>query len=524
MAAVPGGNCSSSPHLKPPSPSSSRNQLQLQHQSVSSMIKQGFIPDPVFLNPLSPPPNFRASPNPTLFEMMAIEQARESAKPDSDGRKNLQDRISSALSRAPFRTAARWGIADVKLTLAAVGDDDDDDSPEEGFRVSVDVHRRVLAARSRFFAERLRRSGPHSVEILDCDDVAAYLEAIVLMYLHPDELKTSLLEWDVSKVLSLLKICSAVMFEDGIASCLEFLEAVPWSEEEQDSVVTRLNELRIDASRTDPVLQRLISSEPSTSSTPDEVFLKLSSGVLDAKDEKARRQMKALVFDLLRDDRNNNSSSSSSKKRQAGAAYGVAMRRLFCRCLDSLIACLSAVSDSPEENRGARMAEIGRRADNLQWIVGILIDRKMGEEVARVWADQEELAALHSRVPAMYRHEISRVTAQLCVSIGKGEVLAPKETRVRLLSTWLEALYDDFAWMRAAMDRKGIEEGLCRTVLTLPLAEQQAVLLRWLDRYVDGGDGCPDMRRAFEIWWRRAFVKQYSVQNQMQITLSDAPE
>lgn len=73
------------------------------------------------------------------------------------------------------------------------------------FRVTVDVHRRVLAAKSRFFAEKLRRSGTHSVEILECDDVAVYVEAVVLMY--SAELKGKLLGMEVSKILSLLKVC-----------------------------------------------------------------------------------------------------------------------------------------------------------------------------------------------------------------------------------------------------------------------------------------------------------------------------
>lgn len=72
------------------------------------------------------------------------------------------------------------------------------------FRVSMDVHRRVLAAKSRFFAEKLRRSGTHSVEILECDDVAVYVEAVVLMYC--DELNTKLLGMEVSKILTLLKV------------------------------------------------------------------------------------------------------------------------------------------------------------------------------------------------------------------------------------------------------------------------------------------------------------------------------
>lgn len=78
------------------------------------------------------------------------------------------------------------------------------DADAGAFRVTMDVHRRVLAAKSRFFAEKLRRSGTHSVEILDCDDVAVYVEAVVLMY--SSELKNKLLGMEVSKILAILKV------------------------------------------------------------------------------------------------------------------------------------------------------------------------------------------------------------------------------------------------------------------------------------------------------------------------------
>lgn len=319
-----------------------------------------------------------------------------------------------------------------------------------------------------------------------------------------------------------MQISSAIMFDDGIGACLECLEAVPWSEEEEGSVVSHLNQLQLNGSRTDAVLQRVIA-DPSTSSRADEVFLKLSLGVLQAKDDKARREMKALIFRLLREDHDSNSFQNSLDISRD------TLYQLCHRCLSSLVLCLSGATclDESRQDRGTLMAEIAREADNMQWIVGILIDRKMGDEFAKLWADQKELAVLHSKIPTMYRHEISKITAQLCVSIGKGQILVPKETRFALLSTWLEALYDDFGWMRMAgksIDRKLIEEGLSQTILTLPLPQQQSILLKWFDRFLNRGDDCPNIQRAFEIWWRRAFVKQYAIESQLQITVCDIPD
>ncbi|GAB4860261.1 hypothetical protein Ancab_011742 [Ancistrocladus abbreviatus] len=460
--------------------------------------------------------------------MMSEEQLRESKQSMDSNRRRLQDKLASVLAKNPNFIdsnncssnslgggALGFGDGDVKLTV----------SSRDGFKVSMDVHRRVLREKSRFFAEKLTSRGAvaQSVEICDCDDVEIYVETVVLMYC--DDLKKRLMGEDVSKVLSLLKVCAAIMFDAGILSCLEYLEAVPWSEEEEEKVLSCLSELQLHGSVSEEVLQRVLT-EPSTSTRVDDIFLRMLTGVLQAKDEKARREMKTLISRLLRED--------ASDYKSYGQRLDVSKDILYhlChRCLSSLILCLSEATcmDDSMQDRGVIMAEIAREADNMQWLVDILIDRKLGDEIVKLWADQKELAILHSKIPTMYRHEISRITAQLCIAIGRGHLLVPKETRYSLLSTWLEPLYEDFGWMRRAcrsIDKKLVEDGLSQTILTLSLSQQQAILLNWFDRFLNKGDDCPNIQRAFEIWWRRAFIRQYTAeqdQSQLQIAVYDYP-
>lgn len=127
--------------------------------------------------------------------MMSEEQTRESKHSLFESRHKAHERVSKVLADAPFPR-----VGDVRLTIAA----------RDGFKVSMDVHRRVLIGRSRFFAEKLKSNGSHSVEILDCDDVEVYVETLVLMYC--EDLKKKLIGEDVSKVLGLLKVCSIILF------------------------------------------------------------------------------------------------------------------------------------------------------------------------------------------------------------------------------------------------------------------------------------------------------------------------
>lgn len=319
------------------------------------------------------------------------------------------------------------------------------------------------------------------------------------------------------------QISSAIMFDDGVLACLEYLEAVPWSQQEEEKVVSHLSQLQLPDSAAG-ILQRLVA-EPSTSSRSDDILQRLLTGVLHAKDDKARKEMKKVISRLLRENTSNSSSHESNLDISRDTLYH------FChRCLTSLILSLSeatSVDDNRQQDRGVLMGEIAREADNLQWLVDILIDRKMGDEFVKLWAEQKELSILHSKIPTMYRHEISKITAQLCIAIGRGNLLVPKDVRYCLLSTWLESLYDDFGWMKRAgksIDKKLVEEGLGQTILTLPLAQQQTILLNWFDRFLNKGDDYPNIQRAFEVWWRRSFVKQYTVDSQLQLAIFDYTE
>ncbi|CAN1162061.1 BTB/POZ domain-containing protein At5g60050 [Linum perenne] len=494
-------------------------------KEVSSMIRQGFISDQarVFGSPnsktlLSPPPSTSNADadadagvhHPTLFQMMSEEQALEQFRHKS------HSKVSNLLRE--FQGLSGMGMGDVRVTVVGI----------QGHKISIDVHKRVLVDKSGFFREKLsgREKGVmHSVEIIsEFDDVEIYLEALLLMY-YSHDLNKRLLGQQVSKVLALLKVSAAIMFEVGITACLEYLEAVPWSEDEEGKIISHLSELDL----LDPATEALqrVSCQLSISSEADDIFLKLLNGVLQAKDEKARREMKALLSRLFRTDSSDNENKPVDVSKET-------LYSLCQRCINSLIACLTEATciddSSSRPDRGALMSEIAREADNLHWIVDILINKKLGEDFVKLWADQKELASLHSKIPTMYRHEISKITAQLCIGIGRGEIMVAKESRFALLSNWLEALYEDFGWMKRAsrtVDKKLVEDGIGQTILTLPLLQQQGILLNWFDRFLNKGDDCPNIQTAFEVWWRRAFIRQYSHQttgnSKLQVTVCDYP-
>ncbi|THU73561.1 hypothetical protein C4D60_Mb04t24160 [Musa balbisiana] len=487
------------------------------------------------LNPMSPPPPpplDKTRSSPTLFDMMANEQdyhprpavppqlplpgragAALAAASAQDRQLLLQERVAEIIgSCSPGNQLNDAESGDVRLTL----------SSKDGLTVSLNVHRNILVAHSRFFAAKLsdrwskqQRSLPHIVEISDCDDVEVYVETLRLMYCK--DLRRRLMREDVSKVLGILKVSASIAFDAGVLSCLEYLEAAPWAEDEEEKVASLLSQLHLDSSGAEEVLKRVSlematcdAEEPNGGNGGEEILVRLIQVVLEGKDEKARREMKGLVSKMLRE--NNTASQCGGMGGGGGANRGgdLSKESLYSACDGCLRQlrhhfALAAASDLIEA------AQIARQADNLHWILDILIDRQIADDFLRTWACQAELSEMHPRVPAIHRYEVSRVTARMFVAVGKGQILVSKEARCLLLRTWLEPFYEDFGWMRRAckgLDRHLIEDGLANTILTLPLATQQEILLAWFDRFLNAGDDCPNIQRGFEVWWRRAFWRR----------------
>ncbi|KAF8380187.1 hypothetical protein HHK36_027669 [Tetracentron sinense] len=470
------------------------------------------------LNPMSPPPPVDKTRS-SLFEMMASEpdwhprsQILSNSVPVfagnppitvQDKQVMLQQRMAEIVgSCSPGNQFNDPTSSDVKLTL----------SSKDELSVSMNLHRQILVDHSEFFAAKLsdrwlkqQRSPPYIIDISDCDDVDIYIKTLRLMYC--EDLRKNLMKEDVSTVLGILKVTlqfigilvsAAIEFDAGVLSCLEYLEAAPWAEDEEEKVALLLSQLHLEGAGAGDVLKRVsieVTAGPEEGNNNEEVLLRLLQVVLEGKNEKARREMKGLVLKMLRENASHNDISKES-------LY------LACEgCLQLLrLHFLSAASLESHD-----IGQIARQADNLHWILDILIDRQIAEDFLKTWAAQSELSEAHFKVPAIHRYEVSRITARLFVGIGKGQLLASKEVRCLLLRTWLVPFYDDFKWIRRAprgLDRNLIEDGLSNTILTLPLAWQQEILLSWFDRFLNSGEDCPNIQRGFEVWWRRAFWRR----------------
>ncbi|XP_071915394.1 BTB/POZ domain-containing protein At3g50780-like [Coffea arabica] len=392
------------------------------------------------------------------------------------------------------------GTSDLKVILLG----------KQGFAVKLSVHKKILVEHSRFFANKISEQQLvfPCLEIDDCDDVEIYVETVGLMYCK--ELKQRLIKQSVPRVLRILKIAEQLGFTSCIQSCLEYLEAVPWvGEEEEDKVVNSVLRLQGEGIGVTPVLKRVSSD---VSKPPKDTLSQILELMLKSNEERGRREMKSIVLKLLRES-NSLPSCSSSVDACNAIIYG------SCRsCMDVLLSAFRQATESEltsklHDCKEPFLKQISLEADNLSWLLDILADRQAADEFAVMWASQQELASLHGKLPIMSRYHVSCITARLFVGIGRGELLPSKDIRLLLLETWLQPLINDYNWLQhgcRSFDRKVVEEGIGRTILTLPLEEQQSILLGWLGTFLKAGDSCPNLQKAFEVWWRRTFVRPYT--------------
>ncbi|KAE8693293.1 BTB/POZ domain-containing protein [Hibiscus syriacus] len=394
------------------------------------------------------------------------------------------------------------GTSDMKVILLG----------KQGFRVKLSVHKKVLLEHSCFFTDKLseQESDLSCLEIGDCEDVESYVETLGLMYCK--EMKLRLMKQSVSRVLRILKVAELLGFNSCIQSCLEYLEAVPWvGKEEEEKVISSVLQLHGEGEGVvvTPVLKRISSN---VYNPPNETISRIMELVLKSNEERGRREMKSIVLKLLRE---NNSLPSYAGPTDI---CNETVYTLCKSCLDSLLSLFKRAAepestDKTTDSEEPVVKQIALEADNLTWLLEILADRQSADEFALIWASQQELATLHSKLPIVSRYPVNCITARLFVGIGKGELLPVKDTRQLLLQTWLHPLINDYNWLQhgcRSFDRKVVEEGIGRTILTLPLEDQQSILVAWLGSFLKAGNNCPNLQRAFEVWWRRAFIKPYA--------------
>ncbi|KAJ4952368.1 hypothetical protein NE237_029200 [Protea cynaroides] len=398
-----------------------------------------------------------------------------------------------------------YGVFDLRLSLKG----------KNGACLVLELDSEVLSANSPVFAELISEcrkvSGGSSaaslcrIEVPDVANLGIFQQAIELMF--EEDITRRLIKVGVSRSIDILEVSAGLMFSRGVFSCLEYLEAVPWTEYEEEKLKKLFTKFTFDDATARDVLARLYL--PHVNNSHQHLAMQLVWSITSGADAIARSNLKSLVKGLL---------SKSSVYDKDRASLNMEDIYVVCQsCLGSLVGFFEEACDSvaeeglTEKEMGRPLIErISRQVDNINWLLEILMDRQMAEDFVGTWADQVQLVRMHEKASPMVRYELSRISAVVFIALGKGKLHCRSKARCRVLQVWFGPMLVDFGWLqrcRKGLDVKELEEAMGHALLTLPLKQQHSLFMEWLRHFSSHGTECPNLSKAFQIWWHRSFLR-----------------
>ena len=296
------------------------------------------------------------------------------------------------------------------------------------------------------------------------------------------------------------------MFNRGIKSCLVYIEAVPWSENEEEKLKNLFARLTFDEEISQDILARL---RPYSWKSSDDLTVQLIQSVTSSTNNGARKDMQSLVNGLL---------SKSSVYQDSSGLNKESLYQICYSCLESLVDLFEGAIESTDHTgqavvlRGSRplIERVSSQTENLNWLLDILVNNDMAEEFVELWAKHDRPIRMHEQASPMIRYELSRISACVFIVLGKGKVQCRGDIRSLLFQGWFSTMLLDFGWLQRCskgLDIRSLEENLGRGLLTLPLRQQQSLFEEWFQFYATKGAECPNLIRAFQVWWRRSFIR-----------------
>ncbi|XP_017973960.1 PREDICTED: BTB/POZ domain-containing protein At3g05675 [Theobroma cacao] len=373
-------------------------------------------------------------------------------------------------------------------------------------------HSSILIKKSRFFADQLSNpvSGP-CIEI-QCSDSTYdhHVNLLRLLYLPTDLLLDSL--DSVKSAIGILQLAVAFHCEDITNCCIQYLEAIPWEDKEEEQILKAVSKLGPIAM---PILARI---QPVDVSATKNVFVSavrfatsIGGSCPPFGDELKTSAQEQVEFMLGGDE--DTPLVTADDEVKAVVKMGLSqICSLFERELSSLLV-ISDVTADTVENR------ILQSLSDVEWMCNILPKMDLMKDFICSWAEMSAkvLGVVEDKkldnVMWGLKVKLIEVTGKVLEAVGYGNVILPAPYRVQLLKTWLpyirkiKPLLDangnketDFPYKMDEDLCQSIEGAIVSLVLALPSNDQADILSDWMEteqvRY-------PDLSEAFEVWCYR---------------------
>ncbi|KAA3454003.1 BTB/POZ domain-containing protein [Gossypium australe] len=309
-----------------------------------------------------------------------------------------------------------------------------------------------------------------------------------------------------STALEILPVALELLFEDCVKSCLRFLEAVPWSEEEEKRVLSLIPFLREEESK--ELLARL---SPGKEDSCEEMLHGLILAAIHNHPNMAF--VKAFVAKLLRD-----FSSRESARRVLERAFETSLKVVKESLEEYTSPDFRGDHNETEAIQRLNLHTAMTNGRHLLWLVERMIELRVADSAVVEWSEQASFTADLQRafrddawrnivpgLPAV----VLRCTCKLANAVAAGTILAARQVRMKLVKDWLPVLLvckDNVSPMLPSHKplHLELEETFLRIISTLPMSDAQVLLQQCLSFSTRNVEDCPHLITAFNTWFRRA--------------------
>uniref|UniRef100_A0A5B7BZI0 Putative BTB/POZ fold n=1 Tax=Davidia involucrata TaxID=16924 RepID=A0A5B7BZI0_DAVIN len=306
--------------------------------------------------------------------------------------------------------------------------------------------------------------------------------------------------------LSILPVALELLFEDCVRACVQFLEAVPWSEEEERRVLSLIPFLRDEESR-----ELLARVSPAKNESSEEMLHGLILAAIHYHPNMAFA--KAFVAKLLRD-----FSSRESARRVLDRAFETSLKIVKESLEEYSSPDFRGDHNETEAIQRLNLHTAMTNGRHLLWLVERMIELRVADTAVKEWSNQASFTADLQRafrddawrnivpgLPAV----VLRCTCKLANAVAAGIILAARQVRMKLVKDWLPVLIvckDNVSPMLPSHKSLylELEETFLKIISTLPMSDAQELLQQCLSFSTRNVEECPHLVNAFNTWFRRA--------------------
>ncbi|XP_057973712.1 BTB/POZ domain-containing protein At3g05675 [Malania oleifera] len=383
-------------------------------------------------------------------------------------------------------------------------------------------HSHILIEKSKYFADRLSEDWP-TCQIIDsrscvevyCNatDFDYHVTVLRLLYVVVDDSLADM--WHgVRNALNILLVAVELGCRQIITACVNYLEAVPWEEPEEEEILRVIPNM---GSQVEPILARL---QPVNPGSIVQIFLSAiqfatSSPPPTMHDLKSSAQ-EQLEYMLTEDDDAPLLTADDNIKSKVKECVRKLLER-FNSLLETLLC-------EPTEfvSEAGKMQIFQSYLSDVSWACQILAKLEIMREFVHSWLDASEkvLRVAEQANPIEMlevKLKVVEVAAKALEAIGYGTVILPTAKRLHMVKIWLpfirimkplidsvSANGDDVLELKIDGEVwQSLESSFVSIILALPSGDQAEILTEWLQnehiRY-------PDLTEAFEVWCYRSKV------------------